>query len=55
MDNEQRKKIVEAALMSASQVLSVDQLLKLFADEAGEVSRDEVRACLLYTSPSPRD
>ena len=44
MDNEQRKKIVEAALMSASQVLSVDQLLKLFADEAGEVSRDEVRA-----------
>ena len=44
MDNEQRKKIIEATLMSASQALNVDQLLKLFADDAGEVSRDELKA-----------
>jgi segregation and condensation protein B len=44
MDNEQRKKIVEATLMSASQALKVDQLLKLFADDADEVSRDDIKA-----------
>ncbi|MDB0063806.1 SMC-Scp complex subunit ScpB [Gammaproteobacteria bacterium] len=44
MDNEQRKKIVEATLMSASQALNVDQLLKLFADDADEVSRDDIKA-----------
>ena len=44
MDNEQRKKIIEATLMSASQALNVDQLLKLFTDDAGEVSRDELKA-----------
>lgn len=44
MDNEQRKKIIEATLMSASQALNVDQLLKLFAEDAGEVSRDELKA-----------
>ncbi len=44
MDNEQRKKIIEATLMSASQALNVDQLLKLFADDADEVSRDDIKA-----------
>jgi len=44
MDNEQRKKIVEATLMSASQALNVDQLLKLFADDADEVSCDDIKA-----------
>jgi segregation and condensation protein B len=44
MDNEQRKKIVEATLMSASLALNVDQLLKLFADDADEVSRDDIKA-----------
>ena len=44
MDNEQRKKIVEATLMSASQALNVDQLLKLFADDADDVSCDDIKA-----------
>ena len=44
MDNEQRKKIIEATLMSVSQALNVDQLLKLFADDADEVSRDDIKA-----------
>jgi segregation and condensation protein B len=43
MDNEQRKKIIEATLMSASQTLNVDQLLKLFADDTDEVTRDEIK------------
>ena len=43
MDNEQRKKIIEATLMSASQTLNVDQLLKLFADDTHEVTRDEIK------------
>ncbi|MDG1249919.1 MAG: SMC-Scp complex subunit ScpB [Gammaproteobacteria bacterium] len=43
MDNEQRKKIIEATLMSASQALNVDQLLKLFADDTDEVTRDEIK------------
>lgn len=43
MDNEQRKKIIEAILMSASQTLNVDQLLKLFADDTDEVTRDEIK------------
>ena len=43
MDNEQRKKIIEATLMSASQTLNVDQLLKLFVDDTHEVTRDEIK------------
>lgn len=43
MDNEQRKKIIEATLMSASQTLNVDQLLKMFADDTDEVTRDEIK------------
>lgn len=43
MDNEQRKKIIEAILMSASQTLNVDQLLKMFADDTDEVTRDEIK------------
>lgn len=44
MDNEQQKKIIEATLMSASQTLNVDQLLKLFVNEVSEVTRDEIKA-----------
>ena len=43
IDNEQRKKIIEATLMSASQTFNVDQLLKLFADDTHEVTRDEIK------------
>ena len=43
MDNEQRKKIIEATLMSASHTLNVDQLLKLFADDTDEVTSDEIK------------
>jgi segregation and condensation protein B len=45
MDEEQIRKIVEAALMVAGRPLSIDELLSLFGDEA-RPERAEVRAAL---------
>ena len=46
MDNTKLKKIVEGALLAASQPLSVEQLEKLFVEGEERPTRDEIRETL---------